>query len=49
MATSRASLSAPVWPPDMILVSIIGENYWIFHENSRDLISGLKMKKKRIS
>ena len=26
MATSRAALSAPVWPPDMIFWSIMGEN-----------------------
>ena len=25
MATSRAALSAPVWPPDMILVRLLGK------------------------
>ena len=32
MATARAALSAPVWPPDMILVSMIGEITGCFEE-----------------
>jgi len=32
MATSKAALSAPVWPPDMILVSMIEEITGCFEE-----------------
>jgi len=40
MATSRAALSAPVWPPDMIFWSIMEEITGCFEEIQGILISG---------